>query len=225
MQPDAFLFQIIILIFSVVIHEVTHGYVAQMLGDPTARLAGRLTLNPIKHIDPLGSVIIPGILLLSGSSFLIGWAKPVPYNPYNLSNQKWGEALVAGAGPAVNIFIALIFGLIIRFGTSFDVLSGAFIEIASFVVFINILLAIFNLIPVPPLDGSKVLASILPYHISQKYMGIQHMLARYGILGSFLFIFLFIYFLWKPFFTIVASIFRIITDHHLCELLSRICGF
>jgi len=211
MQPDAFLFQIIILIFSVVIHEVTHGYVAQMLGDPTARLAGRLTLNPIKHIDPLGSVIIPGILLLSGSSFLIGWAKPVPYNPYNLSNQKWGEALVAGAGPAVNIFIALIFGLIIRFGTSFGFLSGPFIEIASFVVLINILLAIFNLIPVPPLDGSKVLASILPYHISQKYMGIQHMLTRYGILGSFLFIFLFISLLWPFFSSAIFFLFRVIT--------------
>lgn len=211
MQPDAFLFQIIILIFSVVIHEVTHGYVAQMLGDPTARLAGRLTLNPIKHIDPLGSVIIPGILLLSGSSFLIGWAKPVPYNPYNLSNQKWGEALVAGAGPAVNIFIALIFGLIIRFGTAAEALSPAFIEIASFVVLINILLAIFNLIPVPPLDGSKVLASILPYHIAQKYMGIQHMLARYGILGSFLFIFLFISLLWPFFSSAIFFLFRVIT--------------
>ena len=123
MQPDFIIFQILILIISVVIHEVSHGYVAQMMGDPTARLQGRLTLNPLKHLDPLGSVIIPGILLLSGSGFLIGWAKPVPYNPYNLSNQKWGEALVAGAGPAVNILLAVIFAIVIRVGMGAGVLS------------------------------------------------------------------------------------------------------
>jgi len=211
MQPDMLIFQIVILIFSVVIHEVTHGYVAQMLGDPTARLAGRLTLNPLKHLDPLGSVIIPGILLLSNSGFLIGWAKPVPYNPYNLSNQKWGEALVAGAGPFVNIFIALVFGLIIRFGAAFETLSPAFIEIASFVVFINILLAIFNLIPVPPLDGSKVLAAFLPYHLATRYMEVQHVLARYGVLGGFLFIFLFIFFLWPFFSSFIFFLFGLIT--------------
>lgn len=211
MQPDAFLFQIIILIFSVVIHEVTHGYVAQMLGDPTARLAGRLTLNPLKHLDPLGSVIIPGILLLSGSGFLIGWAKPVPYNPYNLSNQKWGEAMVAGSGPLVNIFIALIFGLIIRFGVASGTLSEAFIGIAGFVVLINILLAIFNMIPVPPLDGSKVLTALLPHHLRVRYMDLQNRIARYGVFGGLLFIFLFIFLLWPFFSSAIFFLFRIIT--------------
>jgi Zn-dependent protease len=114
MQIDL-IFGIVVLIFSIVLHEVAHGYMANWLGDPTARLQGRLTLNPVSHIDPLGSIIIPGLLLFTQSPFLIGWAKPVPYNPYNLRG-KYGEALVAFAGPGTNILIAVIFGLLIRFG-------------------------------------------------------------------------------------------------------------
>lgn len=167
------LFIIVILILSVVVHEVAHGYAANMLGDPTARMAGRLTLNPLKHIDLMGSIIIPGLLVLSNSPFLFGYAKPVPYNPYNLRRypwaQKWGEALVAVAGPGVNILIALVVGLIIRFGVAFNVLTPAFIEIGMVVVFINILLAILNMIPIPPLDGSKVLGSLLPLSLAQSY--------------------------------------------------------
>lgn len=167
------LFIIVILILSVVVHEVAHGYAANMLGDPTARMAGRLTLNPLKHIDLMGSIIIPGLLVLSNSPFLFGYAKPVPYNPYNLRRypwaQKWGEALVAVAGPGVNILIALVFGLIIRFGVAFNILTPAFIEIGMVVVFINILLAILNMIPIPPLDGSKVLGSLLPLSLAQSY--------------------------------------------------------
>jgi len=108
-MESGFIFIIAILILSVVIHEVSHGYVAQMLGDPTARLAGRLTLNPIKHIDPLGSVVIPALLVITGANFLFGWAKPVPYNPYNLRYGRWGEALVAGAGPVTNILFLVPF--------------------------------------------------------------------------------------------------------------------
>lgn len=210
MQID-FVFIITVLILSIVIHEVSHGYVAEMLGDPTARLAGRLTLNPLKHIDPLGSVIIPALLILSNANFLIGWAKPVPYNPYNLRKGKWGEALVAGAGPLVNIALALVFGLIIRFGIAFDFVSASFIEIASIVVYINILLALFNLFPIPPLDGSKVLSAILPHGLMQPYMRFQNFMARYGFVAAFGFIFIFIFFLWPYFFALISFLFTLIT--------------
>ena len=212
MQPD-FLFIITALILSIVIHEVSHGYVAQMLGDPTAKLAGRLTLNPLKHLDPLGSIIIPALLVFSGAPLLFGWAKPVPYNPYNLRNQRWGEALVAGAGPLVNIFIAIVFGLLIRFGPAFG-LSQAFIGLASFIVFINILLAIFNLIPIPPLDGSKVLKTILPFHLAQSYQKLEAFMARYGLIAVFGFIFIFMFFFQSIFFNFINVIFTLITGNH-----------
>ncbi len=192
------LFVILILILSVVIHEVAHGYAANMLGDPTARLAGRLTLNPIKHVDLLGSIIIPGLLVLSSSPFLFGYAKPVPYNPYNLRKynwaQKWGEAFVAFAGPGVNILIALIFGLIIRFGAGLELVTPAFIEISTTIVFINILLAVINLIPIPPLDGSKVLAAILPTGLALQYARLrgaleQNVFLAFGIILLFILLF------------------------------------
>src|SRR3989344_2193706 len=138
------IFQIVILIFSVVLHEVAHGYMANWLGAPTARLAGRLTLNPLKHIDPMGSVFLPLILKFSGSPILIGYAKPVPYNPYNLHG-RWDEALVAFAGPGTNILLALIFGLTIRFGGG--VLDLALLQAFAMIAYINMLLALFNLIP------------------------------------------------------------------------------
>lgn len=191
------LFIILILILSVVIHEVSHGYAANMLGDPTARMAGRLTLNPIKHLDLMGSIIIPGLLVISGSPFLFGWAKPVPYNPYNLRKyswgQKWGEALVAAAGPAVNIFIAIVFGLIIRFGISFNFITPAFVEISTIVVFINILLAVINMLPIPPLDGSKVLGALLPFSLAQPYARLR-MILEHNIFLAFGLVLLFIYF-------------------------------
>src|ERR1700750_249745 len=102
-------------LFSVIIHEVSHGYAALMQGDRTAEYEGRLTLNPLKHIDPVGTLILPILSLMLPGSFLFGWAKPVPFNPYNLRNQRWGEAIVVIAGPLSNIVIALIFGLFIRF--------------------------------------------------------------------------------------------------------------
>ena len=159
------IFFIAILIFSVIVHEVAHGWVALALGDPTAKDAGRLTLNPIPHIDLLGSIIIPTILVLTASSFLFGWAKPVPYNPYNVKYGKWGEALVALGGPGINIFMAIVFAMLIRFGLYAD---AAMFQIFSFIVFINLFLAAINLIPFPPLDGSKIVAPFIPFHVRRK---------------------------------------------------------
>ena len=181
-----FIFIIAILIMSVVIHEVSHGYAALALGDPTAKYQGRLTLNPIAHLDPVGSFIVPAIGYFLGG-FIIGWARPVPFNPYNLKSAKWGEAIVAVAGPISNIAIAILFGIIIRIGNSQELLSPNFLSLASFVVLINIILAVFNLIPIPPLDGSKILFSILPY----KWNKIRWQLERFGLIFVFLFIFLF----------------------------------
>ena len=162
------IFYIAILIMSIVIHEVSHGFMAEYFGDNTARNAGRLTLNPIKHLDLFGSIILPAFLILTHAGFLFGWAKPVPYNPNNLSNRKWGTIAVAGAGVLANFLIAIIFGIIIHLAPSFglppyDPFSPhPFYIITCAIVIINLALAIFNLIPIPPLDGSKILFSFLP---------------------------------------------------------------
>jgi Zn-dependent protease len=157
------IFGFLVLIFSIVIHEFSHGWMADQLGDPTARYMGRLTLNPIPHIDPLGSVILPLFLYISNAGFIVGWAKPVPYNPYNLKDQKKGPALVALAGPASNLTVAIIFGILIRILTAQDPIANAStITFFALIVFYNILLAIFNLVPLPPLDGSKILEYVLP---------------------------------------------------------------
>lgn len=188
MQEISIIFQIIILIMSVVVHEVSHGYAALYFGDETARYQGRLTLNPLKHLDLTGSVIVPLLLIISGSGFVFGWAKPVPVNPYNFRNRKWAEIVVALAGPLSNISLAIIFGLIIRFGGGFGIISPSFIDIAGYVVLINLVLAIFNLIPIPPLDGSHILFSFM----SEKYARFKETLARSG----FIFVLFFIFFVW-----------------------------
>ena len=211
MQVEFLLIIVVILIISTIIHEVAHGYAALSLGDPTAKLAGRLTLNPVPHIDPLGTVLIPAVLVLSSAGFIFGYAKPVPYNPYNFrKGGKWGEAFVAFAGPGVNILLAIIFGLLIRFSGAFG-LPSSFVEIASFIVFINILLALFNLIPFPPLDGSKVIKPFLPFQWAYKYENFGNMVAGYGLIATFLFLALFIFVLWPFFFGIVSWFFTLLT--------------
>ena len=188
---------------AITIHEFAHALAADRLGDPTPRLQGRLTLNPLRHLDLFGSIILPGLLILTNSAFIIGWAKPVPFNPFNLRNKRWGEAIVAGAGPLTNIALAVIFGLVIRFGVEYDKLSISFITIASSLVFINLVLALFNLVPIPPLDGSKLLFSILPARVQV----IRYSLERYGI---FL-VLLFVVFLWRYIVPALVYLFMILT--------------
>ena len=183
------IFQIVILVMSIVIHEVSHGLAAYALGDQTAKYAGRLTLNPIPHIDPFGSILLPLLLSLIPGGIIIGWAKPVPYNPYNLSNQKWGPAIVGAAGPLANLSIAVIFGIFIRLAASAPEpqFLFAFIGIAKLIVLLNILLAVFNLVPIPPLDGSKLLFAFLPY----QYYNLQRTLEIYGFFILIIFIMFF----------------------------------
>jgi Zn-dependent protease len=206
------IFTLLILIVSIILHEVAHGYMANYLGDPTARLAGRLTLNPISHIDPIGSILLPGLLLFQQSlthiPLLIGYAKPVPINPHYLTG-KYDEALTAFAGPGTNIIIALIFGLAIRFmGGPETALMDAFASIC----YINMVLALFNLIPLPPMDGSRVLASILPGPLGRWYDEFRFGFERMGIISSTLIIMLiFYYVLSGPFSMLLSYLFQLLT--------------
>ncbi|MEK7462718.1 MAG: site-2 protease family protein [Patescibacteria group bacterium] len=192
---------IVILIISVIIHEMAHGYVANWLGDPTARLQGRLSPNPLVHLDPMMSVILPGLLLATGSPILFGAAKPVPYNPYNLSNQKWGEAMVAVAGPLANFAIAGVFALLVHLGAVLN-LSSSFIQLAIGVITLNIFLAFFNLVPIPPLDGSKILPKLLPFSLRLKYEGFRTYFEQNIALGFALVILIFMVFLARPLYVI-----------------------
>lgn len=164
MQDYSLIFQVIILLMSVVIHEVSHGAVANLLGDPTARLKGRLTLNPLAHLDFFGSILLPTLMALTPGSPIFGWAKPVPFNPANIGG-RFGVALVAFAGPASNLLMAGLFVVLIRLG----IFSGVMAELASYIVLINLILGFFNLLPIPPLDGSKVLTPFLPTSLSYRY--------------------------------------------------------
>lgn len=203
---------IVALIISIILHEVAHGFAADRLGDPTARLQGRLTLNPLVHIDLLGSIIVPALLFFTQAGILFGWAKPVPYNPYNLRDQRWGEAKIAAAGPATNLLLALVFGLLIRLS---DILAlpAAALDIASYIVYINILLAFFNLIPFPPLDGSKIIQPFLPLKARMGYQRFTQSFERLGLIGTFLFIFLFANLFWGPFSQLVFGVFTLLTGH------------
>lgn len=217
------LFIILILVLSVVIHEVAHGSVANSLGDPTAKYAGRLTLNPLKHLDPFGSVILPLLLVMTKAPVVIGWAKPVPINPYNFTDQKYGRLKVSLAGPAANLLLALIFGIASRFVPlamevksevvasifySGQMMVGFWEQIFFFflaITFVNILLGLFNLIPIPPLDGSHILFTFFP----SLEIKMTRAYAKIGFLGTILLLFL----LWNLFpFLIQAvySLFRLV---------------
>jgi len=206
----AIILALVVLILSIIVHEVAHGYAANSLGDPTARLAGRLTLNPVPHIDLMGSVVIPALLVFTHSPILFGWAKPVPYNPYNLRDQRWGEALVAIAGSATNILLAVIFGLIVRFSSTVG-LDQTALSLAATIAFINLFLGFFNLIPFPPLDGFTVLRSALPWHLASSLNRFEQRVRTMGAISLILFLLVFSYVFAGPFFNLVIWIFGLIT--------------
>ncbi len=176
--------QLAIFMFAVIIHEISHGYVAEALGDDTARRAGRLTLNPVSHLDPFGSILLPLLLYFSGLP-IIGWARPVPYNPYNLKNSKLGAGMIGAAGPLSNILFAGLFAFALRGFDALSILNPMTLSLFNWVITINIFLAVFNLVPIPPLDGSKVLFAFLPH----KFFEIQVFLEQYGPILLLLFIF------------------------------------
>lgn len=202
------IFTILVLVFSIIIHEVAHGYAAHALGDPTAKLEGRLTLNPVPHVDLMGSIIIPGILVLTNAGFLFGWAKPVPYNPYNLRNQRWGEAIVGFAGVGTNLLLAIIFALVAQYAAGSGLES--FVIPAMTISFVNLFLGLFNLVPIPPLDGYKVLAGLLPVRASMVLRDLEDKIMRGGIFSLILILFLFITFLAPIFSVFVRWVFGIL---------------
>lgn len=203
MTPIDTIFYIVILIMSVVAHEVAHGFAAYKFGDMTARDQGRLTLNPIKHLDLFGSVIVPILLILSQTGLVFGWAKPVPYNPNNLRNKKIGTIVVAGAGIVTNLAIALFFSALIRVSPFLNIDSSALLSISSSIVLVNIVLALFNIIPIPPLDGSKILFELLPL----RFRKVEAFLEAY----SFLFVIIFIIFLWDKISPVIFWLFKLLT--------------
>ena len=198
-------FILIVLFFFIVIHEVAHGSVALYLGDPTAKLAGRLTLNPLKHIDLVGTIFLPLMLLVltAGNGPIFGWAKPVPINPFNFRDQKWGTLKVSIAGPATNFLVAIIFGLIIRFFT----LPEPMLIFFSIITIYNFLWGLFNLVPIPPLDGSHILFTFLP----ESFSHIKLFLQQYGL---FILIF-FIFFGLRWVFLGAYALFNLITNQPL----------
>jgi Zn-dependent protease len=155
----------VVLLFSVIVHEVAHGYVALLNGDPTARLSGRITLNPIPHIDPIGTILLPLLLLVTHAGVIFGWARPVPVNPSYFRNYRLGEITCSFAGPASNLLLAVLFAFLLRFKLG----GPGLILLAYYGCTINIFLALFNLLPIPPLDGSHLVAAFLPYRLLQLY--------------------------------------------------------
>jgi len=199
------IFEFVVLIFSAVLHEVAHGYTAQYLGDNTAEQAGRLTLNPIKHLDFFGSFLMPVLLYLaSGGAFFFAAAKPVPYNPNNLKNPRSGGAIIALAGPLTNFTLAIIFGVAVRL-LSYTPVSDLFLSLLALICYVNILLGVFNLVPIPPLDGSRVLFAVLPQ--TPGTFKAAYFLERWGLL----FVLIFVFFGFQLIVPIMTNLFTLLT--------------
>ncbi len=188
-DPIMTAFGLVILIFSVIIHEVSHGAAAYSMGDPTAKAMGRLTMNPIPHIDLYGSIILPGLMLIFGTPFLFGYAKPVPVNYLNLTNRKWGPALVALAGPGSNFVLGISLGLVYRVLTIMTDLNPQVAGLFLTAILVNFALGIFNSLPIPPLDGFKIIAPLLPYSFLRSR--VYQVLEQQGIVFLLIFIIFF----------------------------------
>jgi Zn-dependent protease len=193
---------VVVLLFSVIIHEVAHGYAALLNGDPTARLTGRITLNPIPHIDPIGTIFLPLLLLITQAGVIFGWARPVPVNPLNFRNYRLGEITTSFAGPASNLLLAALFAYLLRLKLG----GPGLILMAYYGCIINIFLAIFNLIPIPPLDGSHLVAAFLPPRLARYYsylepVGIVLVLILFytGIMGMII----------MPIFRLIAALLKV----------------
>lgn len=203
MQGPLSIFYFLILIFSIIVHEVAHGVVAEREGDPTARMLGRITLNPLKHIDLFGSIILPALLIFTNAGFVVGWAKPVPYNPDNLRHGNTSIAKVSIAGIVVNLTIAIVFGLLMRASLVWGFGTQSLLEIGSMIVFTNIILALFNAMPFAPLDGFRFLNAVLP----RRFAGTMAFLERF----SFPLLLVFILFGWKVIAPFAFVLFRLLT--------------
>ena len=210
---DIWIFIFIILIFSAILHEYSHGLAAYLLGDPTAKNMGRLTFNPIPHIDPMFTIFLPLMMIILPTNFIIGGAKPVPVNPFNLRG-KYAQLKVALAGPGSNIALAILFGLFIRFVPMIRQTEELFLVFGA-VVFVNLLLAVFNLLPIPPLDGSHVLFTFFP-KISA---WMKDFFAQYGFFILIAVLFLFANFVFAFIFLLISLLFYPITGVPLMELL------
>lgn len=209
------IFQLTALLFSVIIHEVAHGLMALRLGDETAKTAGRLTLNPLRHIDPLGTIVVPLLLYVTHSPVLFGWAKPVPFNPNALYKDfRYGPLKVALAGPLSNLALAGIFALIIRVGGGF--LSPVVVALFGFVVFLNCVLAVFNALPIPPLDGSKILTVLLPPQYARRF-------ETFG-LGGLLFVFIFLWLFSDIIWTVAAWLFYMLVGADATGVFQQVFG-
>ena len=202
MELLALILYIIAIVFSIILHEVAHGLVANSMGDDTARNAGRLTLNPLKHIDPIGSILLPLITWQFG--FIFGYAKPVPYDPYNLNDRKYGPMKVALAGPLSNIALAILFGVVLRVLPQ-NIAATEFAHLLLNIVKLNIGLAVFNLVPIPPLDGHWILFALLP----RAFDSFKSFLVRY----SMPILIVFILFLFEYLMPLILFLVRVIVGH------------
>ncbi len=194
------IFSLIVMLFSLVLHEVSHGWAALALGDNTAKEQGRLSINPLVHLDPIGSILVPFFLFLSGSPIIFGWAKPVPVNPYNFKDQKWGILKVSLAGPGANFLVALIFAGLVRFINVPASILPFWLEIIG----INLIWGFFNLVPIPPLDGSSILFSLLPERLSW----VRDILQKYGLI----FLIFFVSFGFRFISTLASAVFNILIN-------------
>ncbi len=199
-QIISLVYTLFVFILSSILHEFFHGWTADKLGDPTARYAGRLTLDPRAHIDAWGTIFMPLLLFtLTNGRFLFAYAKPVPYNVHNLRNKKWGPALIGIAGPLANLGLAVVFSVVFRLLVGVPSVSPVMLSFIADIVYANVLLMFFNLVPIPPLDGSKILLAVLPDSLSS----VRDAFEKYGVWILIIFVLFVFKYLYPLFYAIM----------------------